>query len=264
MDLVTVTCSIDVEPMIRQAKSINKFVQGQITHWVIIQDTILSISEWSKHLSHLYTYHNLKLISNDFKIIKNTGGWIQQQILKLGIADKIFADEYLILDSKNFFIKETNLDTWPIQEGNGIIFSTLDFDYYKSIINDYYKWLPWITQLSVILKKPIPAVLPNPITPFRVKTSIVKKILQDLDIVTFFQTNRRDPSEFLLYGFYADNLIREPILPFKTYWKKCFITAQELELIHYDQNMKILGIHRECRDTNSITLVNSYCNFIDL
>lgn len=44
----------------------------------------------------------------DFDFIE-TSGWHSQQALKLLVYDQIFTDEYVILDSKNFFLKNCSL-----------------------------------------------------------------------------------------------------------------------------------------------------------
>jgi hypothetical protein len=259
MDLVTVTHARDKTAMLRQARSINKFVTGNVTHWVIIQDDTITAQEWLDLLTPIYTQHTLKILTNDIEIFNKIGGWIQQQILKLTVATKIDADEYLILDTKNFFIKETCLTDWPVKEGNGVCLPTEHF------INptSFNVWLPWISRLSFTLNKPIPSMLPDPITPFRVKTSTVRQILKDIDVSKFFQTYRRDPSEFLLYAFYCDTLVRIPVLPSITAWQGS-ISKTELKIIDDNPMIKLFAIHRDFDDNESIDIVNNWCKSLNI
>ena len=46
MNIVTVTCTRDKFAMLLQAQSINLFVTEKITHYVIIQDSTTSYTEW--------------------------------------------------------------------------------------------------------------------------------------------------------------------------------------------------------------------------
>lgn len=259
MDLVTVTHARDKTAMLRQARSINKFVTGRVIHWVIIQDDTLTIQEWLDLLTPIYTRHTLKILPNDIVISNQIGGWIQQQILKLTIADKMDADEYLILDTKNFFIKEICLESWPVNEGNGICLPTEHF------INptSFNVWLPWISRLSFTLKKPIPQMLPDPITPFKVKTATVKRMLQEINVSEFFQTFRRDPSEFLLYAFFCDTLVRIPRLPSITAWRGA-INESELKIIDNNPMIKVFAIHRDYDDNESIDIVNNWCKSLNI
>ena len=106
-------------------------------------------------------------------------------------------------------------------------------------------------------------MLPDPITPFRVKTSTVRKILKEINVSKFFQTHRRDPSEFLLYAFYCDTLVRIPVLPSITAWRGS-ISEIELKMIDDNPMIKLFAIHRDFDDNESVDIVNNWCKSLDI
>ena len=125
IDLVTVTCARDRGMQELQSHSINLMLTEPCNHYVIVEDTTLSLEDWHDMLCPYYTSHQLHLISatsllapecyiNDSRI-KN--GWHRQSVLKLLIATQIQTEKYLILDSKNFFICKQSLDKWPLKKG---------------------------------------------------------------------------------------------------------------------------------------------------
>lgn len=255
MDLVTVTFSIDKEHVYRQAVSINKFVTTRSTHWVIIDDDALSLQEWQTYLSPLYINHELRIIPNTAKVNFNApyhAGWIIQQILKFTISKYIKSDYYLILDSKNFFCKETNLNEWPVTEGNGFAVTAEH--------SEYNKWLPFSKIVATDLNRSVTPIVWNPLTPFKVKTATIKQILKDFDIESMFQTKDPNPSEFILYSYYADvEKYKHEVPPFVTIFDSpTEITSQLLDSIDHSVNIKMFGIHRDYNNVISIPIVNHW------
>ena len=122
MDLVTVTCWRDHREMILQAESIQKFLKP-CTHWVIINDLphILDDTKefWYKSLPEFYSYHNLKILVPEWDTDEYCT-WERQQMLKYWVYQFI-KDDYLILDSKNFFIKDCSLEDWKNHLGCGLL-----------------------------------------------------------------------------------------------------------------------------------------------
>lgn len=111
MDLVTVTCLKEQAQMVLQAESIQKFVEP-CTHWVVINEpTLHDLGYWHSLLDQYYTKHTLKLISfHDepfHEMYHRAGGYYSQQVFKLIIA-KYIKEKYIVLDTKNIFIKPTN------------------------------------------------------------------------------------------------------------------------------------------------------------
>lgn len=121
MHLVTVTCNRDFNQMLLQAESINKFIKPYCHHYVIVNEPNPDLAFWFNWLSPYYTNHKLHVIPRieyDYKKLgvesnySNTYfGWKIQQLQKMLIA-YLLNDDYILLDSKNFFIREANIDDW--------------------------------------------------------------------------------------------------------------------------------------------------------
>jgi hypothetical protein len=195
MNFVTVTCSTDFDAMLLQASSL-EFVIDNIIHFVIIQDSKIELKQWKSSLSPYYTRHELVLIQNDLSL--RCDGWRQQQILKLEIAKKINTENYLVLDSKNFFIKPFNLTDWDVPHGNGSLFvyyknnkERLDVDIFLEKVCKKYN-------------KEFPKLQIDYMTPYKMNTAIVNTII-DTDYQSLFFESEL-PSEFALYNMFLSNL----------------------------------------------------------
>jgi hypothetical protein len=197
MELVTVTCDRDFNQMVLQSHSIDRFVISgmPITHWVIIESSNKSMQEWEDALSPFYQRHNLKLIlgSSLIKVDEEIYGYFRQQMLKFLIVNLVNDDTYLVLDSKNFFVRHCNLDKWPVEEGNnylGFRGQIIIYEDYIDYLENLFGWCPnyfW-----------------HPITPFLMKKEIVKLILDTINVYEILNGNKikYDVSEFLLYKFF--------------------------------------------------------------
>lgn len=240
MDLVTVTYFDEKDLIIRQAKSINKFVENRINHVIVIQDDALPINEWYKILKPLYTRHNLKLHYNN-GTLKEYGGWIQSLQLKYTASEYVETEYYLILDSKNFFCKLTNLDNWPITEGSGQA--------------NPGEWThQFIKFFAGQINRPIPRLISNNITPYRVKTDTVRSMLKEFnfnDIIEKFYKAYPTESESgsIMYDFFGEKIefLDEPEqLPFITVWNgQPVLTSKYLTGIDNTSHIKIFGVHKE-------------------
>lgn len=233
MDLVTVTWSSDLNFLKLQSFSINKFIQTPCVHWVIIEDDVINIDQWRQEIGSYYQNHTLKLIHHsEISSNKNNRGWIRQQVLKLQIAQYIESKSYLILDSKNFFINPTDLNDWPIVEGNG----SLHFD-----LSEHPSWEEWVDYCALQTELNKPKIFWAPETPFRVDTSIVKEILK-LDIDNMFN-NCENPSEFLLYRFFSQTSIRAQERIVYTLWPGT--TPPNIEILEEERkNVIMFSLHK--------------------
>jgi hypothetical protein len=178
-----------------------------------------------------------------------SGRW-RQQIFKFKIATEIQSEFYLILDSKNFFIRPTDLSKWPIDEGNGC----LTDEHHQ---NDL--WLPWINDIKKVTGFAGPDNYWITQTPFVCRTSTVRRILNTIDYEGMFldrKTNENpspsSPSEFLLYGFFAENEPRHyhpKKRPHQTFWKHDGIPSDDTIQEHYNNpHVLVLGFHRNMLD----------------
>ena len=124
MDLVTVTYSGDLLAMRLQSHSLDRFITKPITHHVYIEDSNLELPAWHKQLVPFYSRHRLMLRDGDSLLDSRAGlvqteGWIRQQAIKLLAAREVVSDRYMVLDSKNLFIKCFDIGDWPVCHGSG-------------------------------------------------------------------------------------------------------------------------------------------------
>jgi hypothetical protein len=190
MDLVTVTCSRDKLQMLLQAESICNFVEPT-THWVIVNDPVVTLSEWKGLLSPYYTSHQLNLINaNDFSVSfdNSKGGWSRQQTYKF-LAYKLINDDFLTLDSKNFFIKHCSTSEWQNITGCGSLanFENLPWEDTVNYYSDYLNIEKNYNHLSII-------------TPFVFHKAILDKIDDYDNFINWFAAQPVIESEYLLYS----------------------------------------------------------------
>lgn len=256
IDLVTITCTKDKKLQELQSYSINLMIDTPCDHYIVIEDTVLSIDEWYSILSPYYTKHRLHLVptllsseyyANDTRI-KN--GWHRSAILKLLIADKVQSNRYLILDSKNFFIRKQTLSLWPLNDGNGIV---------EKYCSHTWKEIDKFCLKNNIV---IPIETYMSATPFVVNTNIVKEILK-FDIHSlFFKKADWWSSELLLYSiftqYFGNKLISERV-PNVTFWNnERTLDANTLTEIYNWPNLRSMGLHRDV-----IKLGTDLTDFID-
>ena len=265
MDLLTVTCERDLPQMILQAESISKFVKS-CRHWVVINEKTPDIEKWRSLLEPFYTNHDLVLTVPDTYNDSTDSyiGWVRQQVHKILMSKKI-KDDYIVLDSKNFFIRPTDTEEWRSElHGNGIlntISKTEQVDF-LSTVNYYSKKLGVEPELKHLC----------PETPFVIKQSVIDNF-GDLDKFAewFIVDHIAVPhSEFLYYSIVAKKhkLLTTNIRHGNshTFWvgNNCF---------HYNthildnERIKVLGCHIKYLknlNTDSIYNFNTYLSGIGL
>jgi hypothetical protein len=227
------------------AHSINLWASVPCTHWVAIEDTAFSYNQWLDHLSPLYTKHKLKLLTDvcpSTNVVHPRSGWLRQQLIKLLVSKYINGDNYLILDSKNFFIKSFDLNQWPIAQGNNII------------DNIRFNW-PELNSLLAENNISQPVTSWSVTTPFRVKKSIINKMLDlDLEKIILNPINRW-ASEFLLYSIIAQiegESIESGFATNLTFWDddSRLHNVADLDDIYNWPQISSLGIHHQLLNKN--------------
>lgn len=121
------------------------------------------------------------------RFFKIPNGYNRQQLLKLIVSKEIKSD-YLILDSKDFFIKEPDYNYWDTCVASERIVEFCNLDYDQKI---------WIAKYFDYFSVDIPKYFYNSLTPYKIKYEIVKQ-LTDKDLKWFF--NQKDMYEFLFYN----------------------------------------------------------------
>jgi hypothetical protein len=240
MDLLTVTCNKDKLQMQLQAESIQKYL-SPCRHWVVINDSYVCIEEWRSLLSPYYQNHQLELIdvsSNNSIFSTEKGGWSRQQYYKFALFKQIQTD-YLILDSKNFFIKPVSLGDWDLVIGNGTITNFKSDENWKHTIQEYSSKLnvPEVFEhLSIV-------------TPFVFHKSVLD-LIEDYDsFLEWFANQTVIESEFL---FYSMLLHKHNLFPSKSELPKFhlitklydFSITQLCKLFFEKENIKVAGLHR--------------------
>lgn len=195
MDLVTIACERDIQDLLLQAHSIDKFIDKPCRHWITVEDESLTPEEWHGLLAPYYTRHKLFLAfpkrpPNDDRFYEPFNlGWRNQQRLKLLTGRLSDSDRVMVLDAKNIFIRPTDLDAIPIKHGNG----------------RYTKELPvmaklWYDYLCEELGLSPPPVYPAPLS---TPTIYDVSILRDMEIGDIFQRDVVPAGEVLYYFFHV-------------------------------------------------------------
>jgi len=269
--LVTVTCNKERNLMLLQAESIQKFLEP-CCHWVIVNEINVDVEAWKEILNPFYDRHELKIIPQHllFENKENIFGQYTQQVCKLTIA-KMIKDDYLILDSKNFFIRPSSINEWDEYIGSGIL------EFINEPPDDYNKYQPYkkgndstwtdaIEQYKNILDlKVTPLYFLTPITPFKIDYQVLENsnLLNDIFHKMLFVDDKiisYGASEFILYSFLAN----DKIIPGKnTVIDNSLIKVNTISYFHFDwyikeitsiehfvskmvpPNIKVFGLHRK-------------------
>lgn len=291
-DLVTIACNRDKNLLLLQAESIQKFLDP-CTHWVVVNEIDCDLSVWQKILKPYYTNHKLNLLKRQHFIRNYTdvSGYALQNALKFLIANFI-KDDYLVVDTKNFFIKPTNINEWDHFIGNGII------QYIDNVPESIQKiftdikgntrslWIDCIEDYAIKLAmKPLTYHL-APMTPFKLSYEKLKPLMvQDLVKLLIFDINGeplRSPSEFCFYTYLVKDDIkfgknicmppkeRKALCGFKYYPNGNFekeLKSEEIFSLYDESNIKVLGYHKKFIDDcgpEHIVAINNYLKKIGL
>lgn len=268
MDLVTVTCNRDYDLMLLQAESISLFLTPCV-HWVIINEEVVDIKQWEVALNPYYKNHTLKILTlKDFKPINSSQGWVRQQILKLRISEHT-TNDYLILDTKCFFVKHTDLSFWNDKIGDGKVYTLKN--------SAYSCWAPAATLYSKKLNLPMLEDIIFTV-PFKVKIRYLKNADMDfLQECLLSSPIDGHMSEFVLYSYLARNEIKQgtgKVLESDDISYMAPIDIKNLSENHAgavlikksfksknDINIKIFGFHRNYLKTapnTHITYINHF------
>ena len=246
MNLLTVTCWKDIQPFRLQLISIKTYLIGQLTHYIVINDDPATLTKkrknaWYRLVSKVYQPTiSYEIIFAEWNETwgKSDHAWRAQQIYKLCYYEKIKTD-YVILDSKNLFIRKTHIDDFKSMIGCGRTSDPSPF----TLINKVYA--------ENFNREPIQNPL-TPWTPFAIKSDILKDFGTADDIAkTLYSLRSSDniwPSEFIFYSYLTTQSISDitPSVESINTWGNgdfdYFLhTAENRETI------KVIGIHRAAR-----------------
>jgi hypothetical protein len=233
--------------MILQAESIQKFL-APCTHWVVINDQDADTKKWQKLLEPYYTNHTLKIWNPNWYNL-NGAGWDKQQVYKFTVS-QFLDDDYVILDSKNFFIQPCNINDWRDILGCGFL---------QRVSTD---WVTTSNSYAEIFKlAPLEKALSLQ-TPFVFKFDVV----HNLDICKF-KDIKVMPSEFMYYSYLVYHQLhkyRKPQCRHKIFWpsdyKKDWITELDRIIVTNPKTL-VMGFHRwflGLLSTSELDLVNEW------
>lgn len=272
MFLATVTCNRDFQQMLLQAESIGKFVEP-CKHMVIINEDNPDLEFWHRWLGPYYKNHVLHILprikynyptsflgapDSSGRTDQMSNGWRTQQLQKLLLAYE-FDEDYLLLDSKNFFTKKTNINEWENIPGSGAVVELRDEDHFALSSKIYSK----------ILNSPIEYYL-KPQTPFKIsRESLVSKCkLSELAYLLFYPEFEGHPAT---EGIFYSHFIKDEIIKFhdsyniadKNYATIWIHNRSEMARILFDislsDKIKIAALHRELLsklDEKELEIVN--------
>ena len=202
MDLVTVTCLRDYKDMIRQAQSIDLFLEP-CTHWIIVNDEFIDKEFWINSITPYYQKHNLKLLFPKWSKInfidkwrykpQHPTGYKNQQVHKLLISQQI-KNDYLIIDSDTFFIRQTSVDEWKNILGSGRTML------YSDVVPDMQRT---IEIYASKLECEIPKYVFDCCVPFVINYDVLQNVKDLNKIVHWFNKVREPQSEFYFYNLLA-------------------------------------------------------------
>ena len=245
MELVTVAYSLEKEMMAVQAQGLELFIEQPCLHRIIIQDKDVPLDEWQRYLKPYYKKHQLVLHSiEEVCRLPEMNGWYQQQLAKIYVSHKVTTDSYLILDSKNFFIKTFDPDQWAVQEGNG--FPAVPTVPWKQVVDMPFDEMidPFCRLIEYNTNLPRPSFFLRPHPPFKINTARARS-MSDYDLVPLFTYEGILPSEFILYQYFN----KDESVDDRKICENFFNTEQiserlDLTRIEKEHTIKMLGIHR--------------------
>lgn len=262
MYLATVTCNRDFHQMLLQAESIQRFLHP-CKHVIIINEAYPDIDFWYRWLRPYYTNHELLIIPKIYHeyptningardihgdINENYKGWTSQQLQKMLLAYH-FEDDYLLLDSKNFFIKETHISEWNNVIGSDSFQKFQEGDHFQSTYKKYVN----------VFGKELEYFL-GPHTPFKINREILitKCSISELAYKLFYPKFYNNPiSEGIFYSF----LVGDEINKYRsmdsrrqrsvTIWETDNNPTAKMAEIILNPDIKVTGIHRNVLSTIS-------------
>lgn len=194
--LVVVTHHADKWKLEMLCKSMSAFLDPCDVH-IVYNEIRSKYDEWSvwfEKISSLYL-KRFNVTTCQKKIDVNSG-WISQQILKILVAKDIRTPEYVLLDSKNFFIKKSNINE---------IVNTKPTEGWLKI--DQVQWTKLCCE-KLGLK--LQLCLRANDTPYVLKTDVARKLVRefgtDKDFIDWFNSISIrayiSPAEFILYELF--------------------------------------------------------------
>lgn len=202
--LVVVTCFRHWPMLELQAQSMKEHLTTPTDIYIIVNEKYPH--EWTQifnlHIRHLYEGHNLTVLyHDDFDFLtassKNNkwGGWDDQQILKLAIAERLNSTAYFSLDTQNFLCKKWNYKHYPIIDSK-VPYRTGVF------VMPMQTWNTYKEALDIEIPDPTDQTMSH-CTPIFLHTNLVKELIASngglRNFSKWFHNLPGTKSEYMLY-----------------------------------------------------------------
>ena len=199
MDIVTIVFDCETEKNLLKVQFFSyKFIKFEINNIYVIWNDDGNHIYLQEYISWLpdYLRGKVKLIHRDNLINKQETNWYNQQILKILISQIVESDYYLILDTKNHFIRNVYIEDYfyysaPAARPKLFIGDAGSMiQYYKNCLN-YFDVKSNVKALTT--------------TPFLMNKNITIEMIQFIEkkenksFYTFFMENKALYTEFYLY-----------------------------------------------------------------
>ena len=288
--LVVVTCYRDLKPLHIMFRSIKKYLEPANIVIIVNECDDMKWLTWYDRNSHLLNNHHVKIIYRKdliatelHKYSPSLDGWILQNILKLIVSTIVNTDEYILLDSKNFFIRPTQLQDINRRAGTNV-FNEIGWD------------IGWISAVTSRLSTPLTSLispdceilLSSAETPYIINTSYARQLVEHFGgihifvrwfltvsenlfacrVVTPPEDNRHIfVSEFYLYELFCSlelNVKYDDGIKTNSWvlWNKRYGRVPEWPIDQIPESIYVGGIHRDYIHESSKTEIdNIYRHF---
>lgn len=220
MDLVVVGFTGELRALKLQARSLRLFMNDGTFNriFVIVNDTAFSAFKayFETEILPEYGGHASRAVLIDYRELTGGAvrkiGWRSQQALKLLAARHVEADQFLILDSKNHFIRPFDLDVFVSADGKLLMHQTTINPRFRDHFNAACAYFG--VENGPAIEQALPTT-----TPFVMSTTATRDLLEIVerrekeDFMSFFLRNRLFNEFYFYYAF----LISQPELFKATY-----------------------------------------------
>lgn len=245
MHILTVTCWQDISQFLLQLHSIKQYLTGNYTHYIVINEDFTDGSKNNKDIWHSSVYEiyqdhiNYEIIFPEWN--NEWGdrqyGWRSQQIFKFFYYNRI-ADDYVILDSKNFFVRNVDIDDFKGMIGSGMIgIPSGNFNEINQVYAKHFN--------CPILEDPL-----TPWTPFVVEYNVLQNYSPPNDLAkTLLSLSTNDalwPSEFIFYSYLVKEKLsntKSLVISASPIFFSCGC-ARNFSNVIRSSNIKIASVHR--------------------
>lgn len=288
-NLVTITCLRDLSQIILQAKSIEMFLNEK-EHWIIINEYTEDKNKWIDILKPLYHKNKLHLLFLDDFIPLNSelghvwskyAGYRRQLYLKF-LVFSYLKEDYLILDSKNFFTMKTDLEQWKNITGCGnlIKYNNPSYEQFTDAIDTYEKYIG-VSRKKYYLKPHTPFVFrKNTLTFIATRYDGMDNFIKWFESIRLPNLEKHKGTKFQNFGWHSEFLLyscflsEKGIIPshrdlYLTLWKLDHKSFKEKCIKGFLQKIPIMGIHKDLlriikNNKNDLCFVNNFLKHLKI